>query len=928
MVERRKPLVLSSTRKLLDSVLKSAKSSAGEYDARESVRSHPSLRLRAGILRFSCDSSGTELQESSHLVGVSSSVLKRLSVTSGSLVLIKNADNKVGRLVKVLALDGLVFDATRGGHGSPLNRSLCLHRVMNILPSLEYNSNPNLPYDLEVAFVTPLLAFNLGLHVSSLKVLLHEGQGSINSLFEVDKEATVKEDKENAAVNVELVSWTNLPRYASHVRISYVKMPECGMLVSLRGNSKIDAEDRQDMIDSALNDYFKLDRYLTKGDVFCVQINWSCHSELCISCNKGPLKQSNNFIYFKVGALEPSDEPTLRVNRDHTALVLGGSVASTIPPDFFTRTFGDFMPLQGDTVKILASIFAPTLCPSVLSSKFKVSVFIHGPQGCGKRTVVHYLARCFGIHVVEYNCHDFTSSERKAASALANAFETALRYSPSILLLRRFDAFGNLSANDGSVLDQVGITSEVASVIRDFTEPLSEDEQSHSLQINVDGSHLVEPKSVSRHRVLFVATANSSEGLKPPIRRCFSHEISINSLTEVQRLKLLSQLLEGVNVSNSQHIDEEYLKDITAQTSGFMPRDLNALVADAGAHFVHKFLNDNPKDGKKYHDDSATSFPFTKNHGSNFSKEDFNVALEHSKKRNASALGTPKVPNIKWEDVGGLEEVKKSILDTVQLPLLHKDLFSSGLRKRSGVLLYGPPGTGKTLLAKAVATECSLNFLSVKGPELINMYIGESEKNVRDIFQKARSARPCVIFFDELDSLAPARGASGDSGGVMDRVVSQMLAEIDGLSESSQDLFVIGASNRPDLIDPALLRPGRFDKLLYVGVNSDASYRERVLVALTRKFRLHDSISLLSVAKRCPQNFTGADMYALCADAWFHAAKRKVSVNHEEPGAESDSVIVEMDDFMKVLGELSPSLSMAELKKYEQLRDQFEGSLR
>jgi peroxin-6 len=186
-----------------------------------------------------------------------------------------------------------------------------------------------------------------------------------------------------------------------------------------------------------------------------------------------------------------------------------------------------------------------------------------------------------------------------------------------------------------------------------------------------------------------------------------------------------------------------------------------------------------------------------------------------------------------------------------------------------------------------------------------------------------------VIFFDELDSLAPARGASGDSGGVMDRVVSQMLAEIDGLSDSSQDLFIIGASNRPDLIDPALLRPGRFDKLLYVGVNADASYRERVLKALTRKFKLSEDVSLYSVAKKCPSTFTGADMYALCADAWFQAAKRKVSKSDsgDMPTEEDDpdSVVVEYVDFIKAMDQLSPSLSITELKKYEMLRDQFQG---
>lgn len=434
-----------------------------------------------------------------------------------------------------------------------------------------------------------------------------------------------------------------------------------------------------------------------------------------------------------------------------------------------------------------------------------------------------------------------------------------------------------------------------------------------------------------------VASGDTVENLQPAIRRCFSHEIRMDSLSEEQRFAMLFQELKGVITTTINDPYKEFLKDIAGQTSGFMPRDLSALVADASANFIHRTLKYGDVDGgRSYNDGHVKGFPFAKDEGTSsksspehLSNEDFSRALERSKKRNASALGTPKVPNVKWEDVGGLEEVKKSILDTVQLPLIHKDLFSSGLRKRSGVLLYGPPGTGKTLLAKAVATECSLNFLSVKGPELINMYIGESEKNVRDIFQKARSARPCVIFFDELDSLAPARGASGDSGGVMDRVVSQMLAEIDGLSDSSQDLFIIGASNRPDLIDTALLRPGRFDKLLYVGVNSDASYRERVLIALTRKFKLHDSVSLLSIAKRCPTNFTGADMYALCADAWFHAAKRKVSQNPQESSCieEADSITIEVDDFMEVLAELSPSLSSAELRRYEQLRDQFEGSL-
>lgn len=190
---------------------------------------------------------------------------------------------------------------------------------------------------------------------------------------------------------------------------------------------------------------------------------------------------------------------------------------------------------------------------------------------------------------------------------------------------------------------------------------------------------------------------------------------------------------------------------------------------------------------------------------------DFNKALDASRSSYSESIGAPKIPNVTWDDVGGLAKVKTEILDTIQLPLEHPELFADGLKKRSGVLLYGPPGTGKTLLAKAVATSCSLNFFSVKGPELLNMYIGESEANVRRVFQRARDAKPCVIFFDELDSVAPKRGNQGDSGGVMDRIVSQLLAELDGMAEGSAgaDVFVIGATNRPDLLDPALLRPGR-----------------------------------------------------------------------------------------------------------------------
>jgi peroxin-6 len=271
-----------------------------------------------------------------------------------------------------------------------------------------------------------------------------------------------------------------------------------------------------------------------------------------------------------------------------------------------------------------------------------------------------------------------------------------------------------------------------------------------------------------------------------------------------------------------------------------------------------------------------------------------------------------------------------------------------------GILLYGPPGTGKTLLAKAVATSCSLNFLSVKGPELLNMYIGESEANVRRIFQRARDASPCLIFMDELDSVAPKRGNQGDSGGVMDRIVSQLLAELDGMSKASDGLvFVMGATNRPDLLDPALLRPGRFDQMLYLSIATTHEAQFDILIALTRRFNLDPDLDLREIAEMCPFNYTGADFYALCSDAMLKAMTRKAEAVDERIRqldgitsmedkkwphpltpqyylgnmATEDEIEVRVgkEDFVEALRKLVPSVSAGEMEHYERVQGEFKG---
>ncbi|KAH1010172.1 hypothetical protein HUJ05_004508 [Dendroctonus ponderosae] len=287
------------------------------------------------------------------------------------------------------------------------------------------------------------------------------------------------------------------------------------------------------------------------------------------------------------------------------------------------------------------------------------------------------------------------------------------------------------------------------------------------------------------------------------------------------------------------------------------------------------------------------------------------------------SLGAPKVPKVQWSDIGGLNNVKEEIMKTINLPLRRPDLFKKSGLTRSGILLFGPPGTGKTLIAKAVATECSLCFLTVKGPELLNMYVGQSEQNIREVFERARQASPCIIFFDELDSLAPNRGLSGDSGGVMDRVVSQLLSEMDGLNNGAK-LFIIGATNRPDLIDPALLRPGRFDKLLYVGPCTEEGSKVSVMQALTKKFKLASDVDPQEIVSSCPKNITGADLYGICSTAWSSAAKRLIDrIERDALNAEEftdQHVEVTAADFARAIEDVKPSISEVDLLYFEKLK--------
>lgn len=342
-------------------------------------------------------------------------------------------------------------------------------------------------------------------------------------------------------------------------------------------------------------------------------------------------------------------------------------------------------------------------------------------------------------------------------------------------------------------------------------------------------------KEILEYTRVLIATTNDVDQVPDGVRALFTHELEMGAPDESEREAILRSVVDDRGLTLEPSLD---LNSIALKTAALVAGDLVDVVERAS---LAQYARLEALSAKNSHDGTAVTVRDVQVAGGPLARSltaaDFEVAVEAARKNFSDSIGAPKIPNVTWDDVGGLSNVKDAVTETIQLPLERPELFAKGMKKRSGILFYGPPGTGKTLLAKAIATEYSLNFFSVKGPELLNMYIGESEANVRRVFQRARDARPCVVFFDELDSVAPKRGNQGDSGGVMDRIVSQLLAELDGMSggDDAGGVFVVGATNRPDLLDPALLRPGRFDKMLYLGVSDTHEKQQTILEALTRK---------------------------------------------------------------------------------------------
>lgn len=404
----------------------------------------------------------------------------------------------------------------------------------------------------------------------------------------------------------------------------------------------------------------------------------------------------------------------------------------------------------------------------------------------------------------------------------------------------------------------------------------------------------------SRGKVVVIGATNRPNSIDEALRRPgrFDREIEIKIPDRNGRLEILQIHTRGMPLADD--VDLDRLADLT---HGYAGADLSALAKEAAMAALRRILPDVNLEDEEV--------PMEVLNKIQVNKEDFRNALKDMQPSTMREVLVEK-PNVRWEDIGALEEAKQELKEAVEWPLKYSKVFEHmSARPPKGILLYGPPGTGKTMLAKAVATESEANFIAVKGPEFLNKWVGESEKAVRETFRKARQASPCVIFMDEIDSITPQRGTGSDSN-VTERVISQMLTEMDGL-EALNDVVVIAATNRPDIMDPALLRPGRFDKSILIGPPDKVS-REKIFGIHTVNKPLADDVDLSVLADKT-ENCTGADIAAICNEAVMNAVRKLVKSGNVPNDDELNKCKVEMEDFQTALDKMGPN-AREKLKQY------------
>jgi len=510
-------------------------------------------------------------------------------------------------------------------------------------------------------------------------------------------------------------------------------------------------------------------------------------------------------------------------------------------------------------------------------------VLLHGPPGTGKTLLAKAVAN-------ETNSNFFTIGGPEIMSKyhgeseerLRNVFQEAEKNAPSIIFIDEIDSIAPKREE---------VTGEVERRI--VAQLLS----------LMDGMK-------SRGKVVVIAATNRVDAIDPALRRPgrFDREIEIGVPNRDGRLEVLQIHTRGMPLDKD--VDLQRLADIS---HGFVGADLQALAREAAIRALRRVLPDINL--------SSESIPIDTLRKIIVRMQDF---MDVIKETEPSAMREVfvEVPDIKWEDIGGLSPIKQELQEAVEWPLKYLGIFTyADATPPKGILLYGPPGTGKTLMAKAAANESEANFISIKGPELLSKWVGESEKGVREIFRKARQAAPCIIFFDELDAIAPTRGGDHGDSHVTERVISQFLTEMDGL-EILTNVVVIGATNRPDIIDPALLRPGRFDRILYVPP-PDRESRIQIIKIHTKKKPLGEDFNIEDLADKT-DGYTGADIASLSSAAVMLALREHITKYPDSKEAEKQAkdLKINMKHFDDAMKKIRP-LSKQEVDMYKNVANKF-----
>lgn len=460
-------------------------------------------------------------------------------------------------------------------------------------------------------------------------------------------------------------------------------------------------------------------------------------------------------------------------------------------------------------------------------------VLLHGPPGCGKTLIAKAVASESEAHFITINGPEIMSKfYGESEQRLRGIFKEAEENSPSIVFIDELDAIAPKREDVSGEVER-RVVAQMLSLM--------------------DGL-------VSRGQVIVIGATNRPNAVDPALRRPgrFDREIEIGVPDKKSRFEILLIHTRGMPLT-----EDVPLSRISEVTHGFVGADLQALAREAAMKTLRRILPEIDLDAETIPTEILDKLQVT--------KEDFENA-QREVQPSAMREIFIETPNVSWKDVGGLHDVIQQIKESVEWPLKKPEAFKRmGIDPPRGVLIYGPPGTGKTLLARAVATETEANFISIKGPEVLSKWVGESEKAIREVFRKARLASPCIIFFDEIDSLTPRRGGSMGDSNVTERIISQLLTELDGL-EDLKDVSVIAATNRPDIIDAALLRPGRFDRLVLVP-EPDKDGVLQILKIYTDKMPLGDDIDLQELAGSL-DGYVGADIEALCREAAIIALRQ------------------------------------------------------